>query len=421
MKRFSGPVFLFVLAAVLFAGGLYHLFTRRFSSGWDYPKYSSQRTAPDGTKALYESLRALPGWMVSRNYLPLGLARLQDNATLMMAGVDPGRPGILNGSDAEVLRDYLASGGRVVICLRRGAPPKRKKVSEKAEDGSKHTAKKERAPGRRTIAGKKKKAADDKEKNVPPLRLSEMTGFRLAYFTSGKAGPVSRRARLEDSSLKGTLPEALPWRAATYFHHLAASWKVIYEVEGRAVMIRRRFGAGTLLVSGDSEFLTNRALVRERQVNLLAFLAGRRRRVVFDETHLGLTEHEGVAGLLRSYGLTGTLFSLVLLALLFLWKNVPSFVPRQADGFNGRKDGRMEGRDAASGLEALLRRTIGKHSLVEACYEEWRRTRRLPSHLSQDKAERIERMFKAWKQAGSRDRNPAAFYREISRIVKERG
>lgn len=63
------------LLALLLAGGLIYaalyLFGMQFAAGEVYPEYSTLRTDPKGARLLYDSLAALPGVSVERNYRAL--------------------------------------------------------------------------------------------------------------------------------------------------------------------------------------------------------------------------------------------------------------------------------------------------------------------------------------------------------------
>lgn len=52
---------LLLAIVLLFAFGLVQLFRWRFEAGDVYPPYSSLRTDPMGTQALFESFQAIPG------------------------------------------------------------------------------------------------------------------------------------------------------------------------------------------------------------------------------------------------------------------------------------------------------------------------------------------------------------------------
>ena len=76
-----------MLALALFAFGLVQLFRWRFEAGDVYPPYSSLRTDPLGTQALFESLQAIRGVSVERNYQPLD-RRKPTSGTIFYLGVD---------------------------------------------------------------------------------------------------------------------------------------------------------------------------------------------------------------------------------------------------------------------------------------------------------------------------------------------
>ncbi len=77
----------------------------------------------------------------------------------------------------------------------------------------------------------------------------------------------------------------------------------------------------------DSYFVSNEAMEKDRHADLLAWLVGANRNVVFDEAHFGIVETSGVAMLMRKYRLHGLAAGLLLLAGLFIWKNASRLVP----------------------------------------------------------------------------------------------
>lgn len=86
-------------------------------------------------------------------------------------------------------------------------------------------------------------------------------------------------------------------------------------------------GRGEIVLASDSFFLSNEAMKDHRSPPLLAWLCGSRRRIVFDETHLGISESPGIAALLRRDGLTPFFVSLIVLVLLAIWGQSAPFVP----------------------------------------------------------------------------------------------
>src|SRR6266516_2767560 len=110
MKKFSVILLLFILVG--FAYALNRLFSLRFQAGDIYPAYSSFRTDPLGTKALYESLDRL--LTVERNFRPLLRMESGRDLALFVLGVQPSQ---LRLADVEVndLEQYVGRGGRLVI------------------------------------------------------------------------------------------------------------------------------------------------------------------------------------------------------------------------------------------------------------------------------------------------------------------
>ena len=86
----------------------------------------------------------------------------------------------------------------------------------------------------------------------------------------------------------------------------------------------------------DSYFVSNEAMAKDRHADLLAWLIGPDKNVVFDEAHFGIVETSGVAVLMRKYRLHGLAAGLMLLAGLFIWKNSTSLVPPLTDEKQGR-------------------------------------------------------------------------------------
>src|SRR5262245_37901574 len=66
MKRYFAAIGLFALGAVL-VFEILQLFQARIESGYVYPPYSSLRSDPVGTMALFESLQAVPELSVERD------------------------------------------------------------------------------------------------------------------------------------------------------------------------------------------------------------------------------------------------------------------------------------------------------------------------------------------------------------------
>ena len=167
------------------------------------------------------------------------------------------------------------------------------------------------------------------------------------------------------------LPQTLDWHSGVVFTNLDKAWRVIYARGSNAVIIERKFGRGSVVMATDSYFVSNEAMAKDRHADLLAWLIGANRNVVFDEAHLGIVETSGVAMLMRKYRLHGLAAGLILLAGLFIWKNSTSLVPPHTDG---QRENLIIGKDAASGFVNLLRRSIAPRDLLATCFAEWKKS-----------------------------------------------
>jgi hypothetical protein len=152
---------------------------------------------------------------------------------------------------------------------------------------------------------------------------------------------------------------------------------------------------------------------------LLAWLAGGRANIIFDETHLGVQEQPGVAMLARKYGLTGAVASLLLVAGLFIWRNIVSFVPPYEETEEQARAGWVEGRASASGLASLLRRNVSPAAILPVCVAEWKRSQgRGPAAALKIVA--MDRIVSQEESKPARARSPVSGYRAIQQILAKR-
>jgi hypothetical protein len=153
-------------------------------------------------------------------------------------------------------------------------------------------------------------------------------------------------------------------------------------------------------------------LRKARHTALLAWLAGSNPRLIFDETHLGVESTPGIAMLARRYGLHGLFASLLLLALLFIWKNAAGFVPAYPD--DGATSEIVSGKDSAAGFVNLLRRSIAPRELLALCFAEWQKTH---TRRRNDPGGKLARMAAV---VETQTDTPVDAYRELSRIASEK-
>jgi hypothetical protein len=166
----------------------------------------------------------------------------------------------------------------------------------------------------------------------------------------------------------------------------------------------------------DSYFLSNEAMLKDREPQLLSWLIGPNKEVMFDEAHFGITESPGVATLIRRYRLTGLIAGLLVVAGLYVWKNSTSLVPKPSEV---AKESLVEGRDSAAGFINLLRRSIAADEILAACFAEWRKSA-AQSALSPSRIAAAESAYETEKSLTKKDRDSVRAYNTISDILRRK-
>jgi hypothetical protein len=388
-----------ILILVLSAYALLHLLMMRYTSGDVYPKYSSMRTDAFGTKALYESLRDCCDLRLSRNFEEFSKIKNNTNATIIFAGADFSGDKIPE-SFFKDLESFMKNGGRMVVTykasdfFRKIVIEEQKKQEEKAE-------KEKKKP--------EKKPDEDENALIKFVSLSERWG--LKYQEAEWAGYRSAR-RVADLGL----PKVLTWHSPVYFELNGKDWNVIYKQDDHVVLVERNFGKGTLVLASDTFFLSNEAMLRDRHSDLLAWLIGPKKEVIFDESHLGIASSPGVASLARKYNLHGLVIGLLVIALLYVWMSSTSLLPAYKTDSDLEKKA-IEGKDSASGLSNLLRRNVAPQQIFQLCYSEWKKSFSTQKQFEEKKLKKVDDFIK---QHSDRAKNPVDSYNAISEMLKER-
>jgi hypothetical protein len=173
-----------------------------------------------------------------------------------------------------------------------------------------------------------------------------------------------------DSNLFGKIPR---WLGRDSFDRLTSGWKVIAVQDGKNVIVERTFARGSLVLLADSYPLSNEALATNRNTGFLLWLIDDRSGVLFDETHLGLSERPGIMTLAQRYGLQGTVISVVAVLLLFIWKCQYTLVPRARIAPDGLT---VSGCSSDQAFLSLLRRNVSQKELIGICIRTWLKTAR---------------------------------------------
>jgi len=429
---------------VAFILGLAHLFVMRFQVGDVYPPYSSLRTDPLGAKAFYESLARLPNISVERGYQPPSGVEMSDKATVFYLGAKVERvllekmrmskfaPRDVHDDRAKSLEALAAGGGRLVFTFhpltnrpwideepaedrREAVEESEQETEEAAEDEEEQELELEEP-----VADKEEQQDDDDLDEEPPqlVSLDERWGFRFDFAALPERDGKRYRFDTAYRTTEDDLPDEISWHTILFFDELDDAWQVVYTRDDHPVIIERTFGAGTIVLSADSYFTSNQAMRDERYPDLLAWLVGPNTGVVFDETHLGVSETPGLAALARKYRLHGLLVALLLLAGLFVWKNAVSFVPPYTDEPVDEDEFAAE-RDFTAGLVNLSRRSIPRKEVLNVALDEWKKS---VAHGRTDLTATLDRAQAILDEEAVRPRNerdPVRCYRRISRLLAE--
>jgi hypothetical protein len=372
------PVILLLGCAGGLVLGIVQLLDLRFEAGDVYPEYSSLRSDPLGTMAFYESIDGLPGLTARRDFSASNdLPDEKDAAYFHIAtSIDAFRR--LSEASLEVIERFVSSGGRMVITMSPEASPR------------------------------------PRPREPEPSKIGRWgIDFQVLALTRNADGVyVPERVRNESVL---SLPAELDWHSGIVFSALSPAWKRVYARGMNAVVVERDFGRGSLAIATDSYFLSNEAMVRDRHADLLSWLIGPKRSVIFDEAHLGVVERPGVAALTRKYRLQWFLAGLIVLAGLFIWKNSVSLVPPRTG--EERKE-YIAGKEAAAGFDSLLRRGIAARDLLALCFGEWKKSAAQTGKYSKGRIQQAEAAFEAEMALAAKDRDAVRAYRSISKILQ---
>jgi hypothetical protein len=324
--------------ALLFFG--WETFRWRLETGDTFPEYSTYRADPKGLKAFYESLLATDLMHVSRRMQSSKIPSSGENRVLVLAGIRPDQATV-SDEDSQLFDHWLATGGRLIFALR----------PEKDQ------------PARNQAASPENQNETDRPPIVSWRSLFRHWGVEIVPF----GGMHSAAA---NSTLFGKISR---WLGGDSFDRLTSGWKVIAVQDGKSVIVERAFGDGSLILLADSYPLSNEGLATNRNTGFLLWLMDNRSGVLFDETHLGLSERPGIMTLAQRYGLQGTVITLVAVLLLFIWKCQYTLVPRTRIALNGLT---VPGNSSDQVFLNLLRRSVSQKELVSVCLRTWLKTAR---------------------------------------------
>jgi hypothetical protein len=400
-----------ILMVLVFAFGVGHLLVLRFENGDVYPPYSSLRSDPLGTRVLFEGLNNLAGVNADRNYRQLSRVNFKPNTTLLYIGIPGTTFDYVPRKSSAAIDRLTAGGGRLVLTffpeIKRPAPKSHEGDPRNGETKSEH-------PGGR-VGGDSE--GSRRSTQGESLSLRRQWGFDIDFAKreDGTQGDESYQPAVTDIP---SLPSPLVWHSTMFFKGLDTAWKILYTNNDRPVIIERPFRNGTIVLVSDSFGFSNEALYSDRQSLFLSRLIGPNSTILFDESHFGIVKQQNVVALIRQYKFHWFVFIIILMALLFVWKNSVHFIPPRKTSDSIEFSDPSKDRDYVRGLISLLRRNIKPDEILGVCREEWVADNKKNESLSPTKINQINDIIKGGASALSKKRmNPVAGYNAIRNII----
>lgn len=401
-----------------FIFSVYHLLNIQVETGDIYPRYSSFRADPKGTRILFESLEKFHHLDVQRNIDHLNPQNVKDNTAAFFIDFDVIDVFKIMGGYLNLV-DYTqavcAEGGTVIITSTGGTilSAGLQKIEEKEKE-----------------LKKKKDAQKSKEKKKDENEISEEDAEekhrQLMRFLNFKPKTLalptahSELVTMPDTARRvidiPDLPETMTWHSDIVFENVGDEWEPIYMRKTYPVIMRRKLLDGWIIVSSDSFFLSNEAMWKDRHVSLIQWMIGSATTVMFDEFHLGVVKKRGVASLIRRYNLFALFGVFVAIALIFIWRNAFFYIPANDDAYIQLERIHEKGKDSDAALLNLMESHIPSANILNLCYNEWVSSfQHLPKKLRQE----VNAVINEENAKPKKEQNPVDTYNRICNIIKK--
>lgn len=404
----------FVLLIFLSLGFVFlatNIFMARFESGDLYPKYSTFRPDPFGSKVLLKSLDRLQNVEVDvvRDRILFEKETEGVGRVIFLLGL----PVLSNYSRFDVgdtLDRLIEDGATVVLAL--GSIPVGAIEKMETVDSEETSSK----PDDITI--------EETDQIDPVLDVdwvsaqSWLQKYSIGFFeihrdelTELESGDrilaVSSTDYLRESL---TLNQPIELRIDG-----EEEWTSLYEYNESVVAAELKLGDGRLILFSDSFPFSNEGLLNSANSELLAWIVKGKQRVSFYESHLGVEEFYGLIALTRLYGFDSALILFAFACATFVWRGTFSALPKHES--NSEELGLIDIDAVDLGLDGLLRRSIDQSSICPAIYDRWKKSRSARS-LSKSKDTKIEETLQVFSNSKRKPEDITNFYNATVAILE---
>ncbi|MGJ8639114.1 MAG: DUF4350 domain-containing protein [Opitutaceae bacterium] len=369
MKRSALSIVVLVGMIAALLTGVTWLINLRFESGDSYPAGSSMRADPLGTKALYTSYSELSGISVKRNFEPFSQAAgFSSDAVLLLLNMRGHH--MYSVAHYDVVERFVSTGGDIVVALNPDNIAY-KHLDDEGEflDEEKETDEETKDPESEDEEIEELIEEED-EQTAFARRATEMETYLWGDVALIHGEHEGGDALATEAAIAAGLPELLPWREGGVLSELSEDWVPLYMIEEEVVMAERAVKRGRVVVMTDDYLFSNEALLKHRYPELLTWVMGDQREVIFDETHLGVMESTGIAILMRRYGLGGFFLGFAVFVGLVVWRGMAPLLPAHV----GRSKGNviLAEHSIEAGLSDLVRRSVAVSDLPVEAFRQWK-------------------------------------------------
>ncbi|HSI82757.1 MAG: hypothetical protein ACAI35_02085 [Candidatus Methylacidiphilales bacterium] len=423
-----------LLFTAVFIWGIVSIVRHQLVRGGSYPNYSTPSLTPTGLRALSDTLRSLPGLDVRQDNRNFSVLKGNPENLFILAGFDTytyilshlHQP--LSLLELTKVEEFPEKGATLLIAFANLADDPRS--SDNLEQSRKfamqqHIESEDELPEQSC-----NRAARTARLGERMLKAGALLDMMLGLNFEVRPGSEAERRRLTDparpprreiatlaDSAPVQLDKELTWKSLNFLK-LSPGWIVLYNTpEGRPAIAMRKVGKGRIIVSASSDWLCNSGLRLHAAPRLLAWIVDGHERIFFLERHLSFQDTRGVMWLVREHGLLGFVVGLLLLLVLFLWRNSTSLAPRLDLAGSEERGAVLLGQDSSEGFLNLLSRNVPRKEILPKAYASWVKWRASRSPAAANRAGAMETELRKSQTGELSEEELVRTYRNMAAIL----
>lgn len=411
MKKATLQLLVILLLSSAFVVLGTRVFSTRFESGDLYPKYSTFRPDPFGSRVLLKTFSQLKGLTVdvASDSVLFEKETEGEGRVIFVLGL-PVWSRYFPFAASETLERLAGEGATVVIAA--AVPPGALNPTEASNESDDAEAERE------------EERAGDRDANegpewVPIETWMNSQSIGIFVMDSELLREAEQGERIVSRPSVSYLKEPLNLSQPIGLEFEEdGEWRSLFEYEGNAVAAERTIGKGRLVLFADTYPFSNEGILNSANTELFAWIVKGKRRVTFYENHLGVETYYGLIALARLYGFDAVLILFAVASAAFVWRGSFSPLPKR-DSIDS-ESGLIDIDAVDSGLNGLLVRSIDRQSLGSAIYGRWKRTLS-GRRLSKEKDQKVAEALQTYKSSEMKPNDLTGFYNTVVSILELKG